>query len=187
MFSKQKIDFQTKSKDDNKLITLIGMMGTGKSKIGYLLGRKLNINFYDTDKLIEKQYNTSIKTLFQLNGEKYFRKVEKEKIKQIVDKSLELEDRAVISIGGGAFIDSETRELLLRTTKVVWLNTPVSVLVNRIGDGYKRPMIKGDVKISINDILEKRIEYYSLCHHQLDTNNLNQEQIINKIIDIMHN
>ena len=147
MTTKTKINNQLKFKANNTLITLIGMMGTGKSKIGYLLARELNLKFYDTDRLIEKQFNASIKTLFQVNGEKFFRKIEKEKIKQTINNLIQLKHRAIISIGGGDFVNSETREFLLNTTKVIWLNTPVDVLISRVGDGSKRPMIKGDVRI----------------------------------------
>ncbi len=61
----------------NNLITLIGMMGTGKTKFGYLVAKKLNFNFYDTDAIIEKKFNLSIKNLFTTHGESFFRKIEK--------------------------------------------------------------------------------------------------------------
>ena len=60
-------------------------------------------------------------------------------------------------------------------------------IVNRVGDGSKRPMIKGDVKKSISDLLKKRTEYYSLCHYELHTGKLNQNQIIEKITKIISN
>ena len=77
--------------------------------------------------------------------------------------------------------------MLLDNTNVIWLNTPINTLVQRVGDGSKRPMIKGDVNKSISELLKKRIKYYSLCHDQLNTNKLNQNQIIEKITKIISN
>ena len=57
---------------NNNLITLIGMMGTGKTKFGYLVAKKLNFNFYDTDTIIEKKFNAPIRDLFTIHGEVFF-------------------------------------------------------------------------------------------------------------------
>ena len=64
-------------------ITLIGMMGTGKSKFGRLVANTLKYNFYDIDTIIEKKFKTSIKILFQKHGELFFRNIERETIKKI--------------------------------------------------------------------------------------------------------
>ncbi len=170
---------------DKGVITLVGMMGTGKSKFGHIVAKRLAFNFYDTDNLIERKFNTSIKQIFEMHGEAFFRKVEKETIKKIVVNACKSNEQAVISIGGGAFDNEDTRTLLLKDTRVIWLNTPVETLVKRIGDGSKRPMIIGDVKRSINKTLNSRIKYYSLSHYQLDTNSLTQDEITNKIINMI--
>ena len=94
-------------------------------------------------------------------------------------------EKVVISIGGGAFDNKETRELLLQYTNVIWLNTPVNILVERVGEGSKRPMIKGDVKESINRLLKKRTRFYSLSHYQLDTYKLSQKQVTEEIIKLI--
>ena len=170
-----------------RVTTLIGMMGTGKSKFGRLVAKTLNFNFYDIDFLIEKEFNTTIKNLFQQNGESFFRKIEKNAIEKIIFDALQSEEKAIISIGGGAFDHKDTRKLLLKNSNVIWLNTPSDVLIDRVGDGSKRPMIRGDVNKSISELLKKRIKYYSLCHDQLNTNKLNQNQIIEKITEIISN
>ena len=169
----------------NNLITLIGMMGTGKTKFGNLVAKKLNLNFYDTDTFIEEKFNTSISDLFRINGESYFRKVEKEVIYNIINETKRKKKQSVISIGGGAFDNLYTRKLLLKETKVIWLNTPINVLVNRVGNGLKRPMIQGDIKKSINTILEKRIKYYEQSHYKLDTGKLSQQEITDHIIKLI--
>ena len=166
-------------------ITLIGMMGTGKSKFGRLVANNLNFNFYDVDFLIEKRFKTTIKLLFQKYGELFFRNIEKETIRKLILKINKNNEKVVISIGGGGFDDTETRQLLLNNTNVIWLNTPLNILVQRVGDGSKRPMIKGNTKDAIKKLLQKREKFYCLCHHKLDTNKLSQNQITGKIINLI--
>ena len=170
-----------------KIVTFIGMMGTGKSKFGRLIAKKFNFIFYDIDFLIEKKYNNTIKRLFQENGQKFFRQAEESIIKELIFTISQSNQSSVISLGGGAFDNVNTRTLLLKKSHVIWLNTPIETLVNRVGDGSKRPMLKGDVKKSISGLLKKRTKYYSLCHDQLNTDKLNQKQIIEKIKKIICN
>lgn len=166
-------------------ITLVGMMGTGKSKFGRLVANNLNFNFYDVDFLIEKRFKTTIKLIFQKYGELFFRNIEKETIKKLIFKINKNNEKVIISIGGGGFDDSDTRKLLLNNTSVIWLNTPLNILVQRVGDGSKRPMIKGNTRDAIETLLKKREKFYCLCHHQLDTNKLSQKQITKKIINLI--
>ena len=168
----------------NNLITLVGMMATGKTKFGNLVANKLNFNFYDTDVIIEKKFNIPIKDLFAIHGELFFRKIEKDEIFSIIKHAKINKEKAVISIGGGAFDNLRTRNLLLKDTKVIWLNTSIDTLVNRVGDGAKRPMLKGDIKTSINTILNKRIKYYILSHYKLDTDQLSKKEITDQIITL---
>ena len=173
--------------NNNKIITFIGMMGTGKSKFGRLIAKNLSFNFYDIDLLIEQKFNNTIKTIFEEKGEKFFRLAEENIIKELIYTLSQANKSSVISLGGGAFDNVNTRTLLLKKSHVIWLNSPVEKLINRVGDGSKRPMIRGDVNKSISELLKKRIKYYSLCHDQLNTNKLNQNQIIEKITKIISN
>ena len=166
-------------------ITLIGMMGTGKSKFGRLVANTLKYNFYDIDSIIEKKFKTTIKILFLKHGELFFRNIEKETIKKLVYKINDNNEKVIISIGGGAYDDKETRVLLMNNTNVIWLNTPIDNLVERIGDGSKRPMIKGDAREAIYKLLQKRKIFYNLCHYELNTDKLNQNQIVEKIISFI--
>ena len=166
-------------------ITLVGMMGTGKSKFGRLVANNLNLNFYDIDSLIEKKFKTTIKLIFQKYGELFFREVEKETIKNLIFKINKNNEKVIISLGGGGFDNSETRQLLLSNTFVIWLNTPLNILVQRVGDGSKRPMIKGNTRDAIEKLLKKREKFYQLCHHQFNTNKLSQNQITEKIINLI--
>ena len=185
MLTRQETNYLGKEPDHAQLTTIIGMMGAGKSKLGYIVSKSLNVNFYDIDDLIEKDLNTSIKELFKSHGEAYFRRVEEAKIKIVINNAISRNEKAIVSIGGGAFDNQHSRELLLKNTKVIWLNVPTDILIKRIGDGSRRPMIKGNVEKSITEILSKRVKYYSLSHHQLNAYNLTQEQITKKMIQFI--
>ena len=168
-----------------KKITLIGMMGTGKSKFGRQIANILKYNFYDVDHMIEKEFKITIKQLFQKYGEVFFRKIEKKTIHDLILKINKNREKVIISLGGGGFDDKEIRDLLLSNTKVIWLNTPVDILVQRVGDGSKRPMLKGKTRDSILQLLKIRTKYYSLCHNQINTDKLNQNQITEKLINLI--
>ena len=185
MLTRQQTNYLGKEPDHAQLTTIIGMMGAGKSKLGYIVSKSLNVNFYDIDDLIEKDLNTSIKELFKSHGEAYFRRVEEAKIKIVINNAISRNEKAIVSIGGGAFDNQHSRELLLKNTKVIWLNVPTDILIKRIGDGSKRPMIKGNIEKSITEILSKRIKYYTLSHHQLNAYNLTQKQITKKMIQFI--
>ena len=166
-------------------VTLIGMMGTGKSKFGRQIANILKFNFYDIDHMIEKEFKMTIKELFQKYGEVFFRKIEKKTIKNLISEINNNKEKVIISLGGGGFDNEETRKLLLKNTNVIWLNTPVDVLVQRVGDGSKRPMIKGETRDSIIQLLHIRKKYYSLCHNQINTDKLKQNQVTEKLINLI--
>ena len=162
-------------------------MGTGKSKLGRQIANILKFNFYDVDHMVEKEFNMTIKELFQKYGEIFFRKIEKETIINLILKINKNKEKVIISLGGGGFDDKETRKLLLKNTKVIWLHTPLDILVQRVGDGSKRPMIKGRTRESIMQLLDIRTKYYSLCHNQINTDKLSQNQVIEKLIYLISN
>ena len=178
------LNFQEINPHYNK-VTLIGMMGTGKSKFGRLVANILKFSFYDIDHLIEKKFKMTIKELFQKHGELFFRQIEKKTIKDLILKINKNNEKVIISLGGGGFDNKDTRKLLLKNTNVIWLNTPINVLVERVGNGYKRPMIKGNTRDSIVQLLEKRTKFYSLCHNEVNTNGLSQNQVTEKLIDLI--
>ena len=90
----------------NKNLILIGMMASGKSTIGRLLAKKLNLKFFDTDFIIEKKAKMKIIEIFQKKGEPYFRNLEKKITLSLLNKN-----NCVISLGGGAFINEAVRKV----------------------------------------------------------------------------
>ena len=110
-----------------KNIVLIGMMGSGKSSIGKILSKKLNISFIDIDRKIEEVESLSISDIFKKNGENYFRKIE-EKISLKYLKS----ENNVISLGGGGFINSSIRRFCQKTCLSFWLNWKNETIIKKI-------------------------------------------------------
>jgi len=165
-----------------KLITLIGMMGSGKTSCGSALAKKLNIDFIDIDTIIESKENLKISEIFNRFGEKYFRLIEEKIINLKINECLKQNLKAVISLGGGGFESEKTKKLLLNNTKVVWLNTDIKILSKRVGDAFDRPMIKGNVETNIEMLLNKRIKNYQKSHLKINTDYLSIKDLCSKII-----
>ena len=166
-----------------KLITLIGMMGSGKTTCGSFLAKKLKISFIDIDSIIELEENLKISKIFNKFGEKYFRLIEEKVIFLKVNEYLKQNIKAVISLGGGGFESKKTREFLLTNSKVIWLNTDIKVLNKRVGKGFNRPMIKGNIETNIEMLLNKRIKNYKKAHLKINTDNLSINDLCDKIIE----
>ena len=90
-----------KSKEN---IVFLGMMGSGKSSIGYLVSKKLKLDFKDIDQEIENKLQMTISEIFQIKGEKFFRNIEEKITIKLLKK-----DNTIISLGGGAFLNLKIR------------------------------------------------------------------------------
>ena len=165
-----------------KNIVLIGMMGSGKSSIGKILSKKLNISFIDIDRKIEEVESLSISDIFKKNGENYFRKIEE----KISIKYLKSENK-VISLGGGGFINSSIRKSCEKTCLSFWLNWKNETIIKRIYKSKKRPMVMNLTKDKINSLIKERSKIYELSNYKINCDKLDKIQIINKILDIYEN
>ena len=158
------------------------MMGSGKSTIGKILSKKLNINFIDIDRKIEEVESLSISDIFKKKGENYFRKIE-EKISLKYLKS----GNNVISLGGGGFINSLIRKLCQKTSLTFWLNWKNEIIIKRIYKSKKRPLVMNLTKDNINNLIKERSKIYELSDYKINCDKLDKDQIINKILDIYEN
>ena len=160
-------------------LVFLGMMGSGKSSIGSLVAKKLNLNFIDIDKEIEKNLNTTIKKIFDNKGEDYFRKIEE----QTTLKKLKLSSN-VISLGGGAFANSNIRKEILKNHLSFWLNWDDKVLLNRIKDSKKRPLAINATDNELINLIKKRSNFYSKAAYEIKCDNLTKNEIVKKVIKI---
>ena len=150
-----------------KTIILTGMMGAGKTTISKILGEKLNIKSIDIDTLIEQNENEKISEIFSNKGENYFRNIEKETIKNNFNP-----ENLIISLGGGALENNETRDFLLKNSTIIYLKTSPEVIYERIKNNTSRPMLCGNMSVEkISEILEKREANYQSATLTITTDN----------------
>jgi shikimate kinase len=120
-------------------VVLVGLMGVGKSSIGRKLAGLLHMPFVDADEEIERAAQMSIREIFDQFGEPYFRDGERRVIARLIDGA---GTRKVIATGGGAFVNPETRRLILDKAIAVWLDSDLDVLVDRVGRKETRPLLR---------------------------------------------
>ena len=163
----------------NKNIVLIGMMGSGKSTIGYLLSKKLNLKFKDIDKIIEKKANNKISEIFFTKGENYFRKLEEKITLQILNS-----EKNIIALGGGAFINKNIKKEVLSKNLSFWLCWNNSTIIKRISNNKKRPLAFKASNIEINELISSRSKIYSEANYKINCEKLTKNIIVKKIIEI---
>jgi shikimate kinase/shikimate kinase/3-dehydroquinate synthase len=162
-----------------KNLVFLGMMGSGKSSIGSLIAKKLQLNFIDIDNVIENELGLSIKKIFETKGENYFRKFEeKTTLKKLKSSS------TVISLGGGAFSNKEIRKEVIKNHISFWLNWDDKILLNRIKNSKKRPLAINATDAELIDLIKKRSNNYSKALYEIKCDNLTKSEIVNKIVKI---
>ena len=165
-----------KSKEN---LIFLGMMGSGKSSIGSLVAKKLQLNFIDIDNEIETELGLSIKKIFETKGENYFRKFEEKiTLKKLKSKPV------VISLGGGAFINRNIRKEVIKNHLSFWLNWSDKILVNRIKNSKKRPLVSNVSENEIIDLIKKRSNIYSKALYKIECDSLSKKEIVKKILNI---
>ena len=163
--------------NSNKNLVFLGMMGSGKSSIGAIVSKKLNIPFIDIDDLIEEHTGMTVSEIFKVNGEDYFRNLEE----KITIKSLK-QKNVVVSLGGGGFINNKIRKDVLTNHFSFWLNWNNSVLIKRIKDSKKRPLASKSTEQEIKVIINKRKKVYSKADFKINCNKLTKSEIVKTII-----
>lgn len=153
-------------------------MGTGKTSIAKKISEITNFDFYDTDYEIEEKEKRKISEIFEQSGEKYFRDLEKQAIIRLADKN-----QAVISLGGGAFCNSENIEIIKKSGKSVYLKTSPDQILIRLDDEEiaKRPLLKN--KENFYQLLEKREPFYQQADLIILTDGKNIEEIALEVLE----
>ncbi len=155
-------------------IFLVGPSGTGKSTIGKQLANRLEVDFIDTDRVIEKQEGVTIFDYFQKEGEPKFRTLEAElTMKLIGNESLS----GVVSTGGGLPCHSNLMNSMLNTGIVIQLQLPKEILISRLKKSYNRPLLQSKLEERVEQQLRERSEFYNLSHLSIDTLNWNAEKM----------
>lgn len=164
-----------------KPIVLVGMMGVGKSTIGRRVASRLHIPFVDVDDEIILSANMEISDIFEKHGEAHFRDGERKVIERLMDGK-----EKVIATGGGAFIEEQTRALILEKAICIWLRADINILVKRVSKRNTRPLLRnGDPKKIIAELSAIRDPYYAMAHHQISTDDAPHEQTVTKILKVL--
>jgi shikimate kinase len=156
-----------------RCIVLVGMMGSGKSAIGRVLAEALALPYHDSDTEISTAAGLSIAEIFARFGEEYFRAGERRVVARLL-----AEGPAVLSLGGGAFLAPETRDLIAHKGVSIWLSADVDMLFSRVmRRPGTRPLLEtADPKATIAALLEKRAPIYALADLRVESSSASKAE-----------
>jgi shikimate kinase len=164
-------------------------MASGKSTIGPILANTLGWNFFDLDKLVEKEAGKSIKRIFEEEGEEYFRKLET----QTLRKTNELENY-IIALGGGTIASDINLEIIKSSGYLIYLESSPEETYKRLRFKRDRPALlfngeeepsKTEFLEKINSLLVKRFKYYNQADIKINTDNYTVGKTVDKISHII--
>ena len=165
----------------NRPLVLVGLMGVGKTTVGRRLAKRLGLAFVDADEEIERAAGLTVAEIFSRFGESYFRDGER----RVITRLLEGKDQ-VIATGGGAFMNEETRALILEKATTIWLDADLDTLVKRVGRRNTRPLLKsGDPAKILADLAATRNPVYATAHIHVIGNDSPHETTVEKIIEAL--
>ena len=162
-----------------KNLVFLGMMGSGKSSVGFLVSKKLNVKFIDIDNIIENKTGMKISNIFQEKGENYFRNLEEKTTLKFLKTT-----NAVISLGGGGFINQKIRNEVLTNHFSFWLSWDSKILLKKITNSKKRPIAFNSTNKEIISLMKKRSQIYSEAEFKINCNKLTKNEIVKKVINI---
>lgn len=162
------------------LVILVGPPGSGKSTVGALLADRIHSTLRDTDADVEQTTGATIADLFVEHGEAHFRTLEREAVAAAL-----AEHDGVLSLGGGAVVDPDTRAAL-RGQRVVFLDVGLAEAVRRVGLGAGRPLLLGNVRAQLKALLDqRRPAYESVAWLTVNTDGKAPEELADQIADAL--
>ncbi|MDB2668421.1 shikimate kinase [Alphaproteobacteria bacterium] len=169
--------------DVTRPIVLIGMMGAGKSSLGKRLAAVLGLAFRDADDKIEEAANMSIAEIFKTHGEAAFRDGEQRVIARLLQDGPQ-----ILALGGGAFLNPTTRELIQQTATSVWLDAELDELVDRVQrKPGKRPLLVGtDIRAKLQQLMNERGPVYAEAHMRVNITRTDHKASVKAIRKALH-
>ena len=160
-----------------KNIVLVGFMGTGKTVVAKALALSMGKRYVSVDELIEEREERSIKDIFEKDGEAYFRRIEKEIVKEVSG----LED-LVLDPGGGVVLDGDNMRNLKENGTVICLWAEPEVIRERTSGSSERPLLNvKDPEARIREMLDERRPFYEKADMHIDTTELTVEETVSEI------
>ncbi|MET0277842.1 MAG: shikimate kinase [Pseudorhodoplanes sp.] len=159
-------------------IVLVGMMGAGKSSVGRKLGMRLALPFVDADTEIEAAAGMSIPEIFQARGEAEFRAGEARVIARLLESGPQ-----VLATGGGAFMNADTRRLIVQKGISIWLRAEFDVLMRRIRRRNDRPLLlTANPEATLLALIEQRYPVYRLADLTIDSRDVLHDVIVDEAV-----
>jgi len=167
----------------NKNILLTGFMGTGKTTISHELHRMTGMEETDLDAYIVEKAGSSINEIFEKQGEQFFRNLETESLKELLNKSRKL----ILSCGGGTVLRPENVDLMKQNGKVVLLTAEPQTIYDRVKNNNERPLLNNNMSVGyITELLEKRnAAYFQAADIIIRTDGRNITDICKEILNKM--
>lgn len=169
---------QARAKLAGRNVVFVGLMGAGKSAIGRMVAQQLKVSFIDTDVEIERVSRMTIAELFATYGEEEFRSLETRVVKRLLRGGPK-----VISTGGGAFINDNTRRHITRGSVSLWLKADIEVLWERVNKRDHRPLLKTEnPKATLAALMEKRYPIYAEADLTIESRDVRKEIIVTEVL-----
>lgn len=163
----------------DRTIVLVGLMGAGKTTVGRRLAKRLGLAFADSDEEIEKAADQTVSEIFERFGEASFRDGERRVVRRLIEGPPK-----VIATGGGAFVDAETRALILETCIAIWLKAEPETLAERVKRRDGRPLLKDrDPLEMLRGLGEARNQYYEQAHLHVCSRTAPHERTVEHILE----
>ncbi|WP_326914238.1 shikimate kinase [Sphingopyxis chilensis] len=165
----------------DRSIVLVGLMGSGKSTVGRRLAQRLGMRFADADDEIERAAGMTISDIFARFGEAHFRDGERRVIARLLGGK-----PMVLATGGGAFINEETRDLILRDSLCIWLDADIPTLVERVGRRSHRPLLKDrDPGTVLRELAAVRNPIYAEAHLRISSASTPHDHTVRAILEAL--
>jgi shikimate kinase len=166
---------------ERRTIALVGLMGVGKTSVGRRLAQVLDLPFFDADEEIERAARRSVSEIFADLGESDFREGERRVIARLLAGPPH-----VLATGGGAFVNSETRRLLMDKAVVVWLKADLDVLAKRVARRDTRPLLRGRNPLEVLQAqADARYPFYAEAHYAVETGDGSHHAAVEQVLAVL--
>ena len=165
----------------NKIILLVGLIGSGKTSVGKRLAKKLSLPFVDGDQEIEKAAGLSVIDVFKCFGQDEYRAGEERIMKRLLSGS-----PCVLASGGGAFVAEKTRLIAKEKALTIWLKADIDVLYHRTTGRKRRPFLQCSdsmIKSKLQTYIDAEYPYYSQADIVVETKDEAVENTVCRVLN----
>jgi len=165
----------------NRTVVFVGLMGAGKTAIGRKVAAVLGLPFVDSDHEIERAARMTIPELFEAYGEPEFRALEQRVIQRVLEGGPQ-----ILSTGGGAYMNDQTRALIAQGSISVWLKAELDVLFARVSKKQNRPLLKtANPRAALEQLMNLRYPVYAEANITVPTRDEKKEVIVAEVLDAL--